>query len=240
MNKPKLYYPIKPFDITQDFGTGGHYYQSNGINIKGHNGIDIRAFHGQPVYASHDGVAYYEVDNKGGHGVVINGDGFKTVNWHFCDPIKEPHLKSPITRPTKVKAGDLIGFADNTGLSTGNHLHWAFKYIDKRGNTINNENGYYGAVDQTPYYNGLYAEDINRELEPAEYGDRNENVKRIQQKLIDLGFSIPDGATGLYGKQTKSAVYAFQLKRVTLSPYEKNIMKGSVVGPKTLRALQRA
>lgn len=47
-------------------------------------------------------------------------------------------------------------------------------------------------------------------LEP---GMRGEDVKQLQQFLIDQGYAIPDGATGFYGEQTKAALTKFQQER---------------------------
>lgn len=42
-------------------------------------------------------------------------------------------------------------------------------------------------------------------------GDRGEDVKEMQQKLVDLGYNVGStGADGIYGKNTKAAVVAFQ------------------------------
>lgn len=148
--KLKIAYPVTPFHLNQGWGVNGAYYRTNGINIDGHNGWDFQAYHGQPVYATHDGTAFYEVDAQGGNGVVIvsnqaydykNGQAFfKTIYWHLCDPDKEPKYTSPVyaygqaeghdpRKGMSVKKGDIIGFADSTGLSSGDHLHFGLKPI---------------------------------------------------------------------------------------------------------------
>lgn len=198
-----LDYPVKPFVLNQKFGVNGAYYQQHGINVKGHNGVDLRAKHGQPVYATHDGIAYHEVDSSSGCGVVLIGNEydykggkayFKTIYWHLADYSKEPALKSPVLdwqqknkgKPKSVKKGDIIGYADNTGLSTGDHLHWGLKAI-KPGNpqddgqdaadigigkwvTLDYGNGYLGSIDPLPYCTGKYASDpvVEAPLTPAD------------------------------------------------------------------------
>jgi murein DD-endopeptidase MepM/ murein hydrolase activator NlpD len=170
MKKLELYYPVKPWTITQKFGGNGDWYRKNGIDIKGHNGYDIKTYHGQPVFASHDGeVVYAGSDNFEGYGVVIRSilpfsDGFyyKTIYWHLIPKI-------PVRVGTKVKAGDLIGYSDNTGFSTGDHLHFAVKPVkagSKRGTFYNafQDNGYKGAIDPTPFFNGKFAVDIQIRL----------------------------------------------------------------------------
>jgi len=180
-----LYYPTVPFTITQPFGTNPAMYAQFGI--KGHNGLDIKCYHGQPLYASHDGLAYYSVDDSEGHGVVIrtnekytyNGEEsyFKTIYWHLCTS-QEAKFASPVWRyvkdnhgaPMPVKAGDLIGFADNTGFSTGDHLHFALKpqALNEENGAFWNaaqNNGYAGAIDPMPYFNGIYATNAKYVLE---------------------------------------------------------------------------
>lgn len=171
----ELEYPILPFSVNQPFGVNGEYYRAHGINIAGHNGIDLRARHGQPIYAAHSGIAYY-TDNDGmeGDGVVIlskdaadfNGLAvhFKTIYWHMCDPHKEPNYASPIyiysqsngSNGKSVEKGELIGCADNTGFSTGDHLHFGLKPVaagESPGDwwNIQQNNGYGGAIDPLPF-----------------------------------------------------------------------------------------
>lgn len=159
----KLEYPIKPFFVQQPFGVNGAYYQAHGINIIGHNGLDLKANHGQEVYASHNGTCYPEVDSTGGNGVVLVSDdtfvydnksvNYKTIYWHLTKD------DAVVKTSQKVKTGDLIGYADNTGLSTGDHLHFGLKPVLDNGEapfawqTLNSTNGYLGAIDPTPYFN---------------------------------------------------------------------------------------
>lgn len=173
--KLSLSYPTLPFIVNQPFGVNGEYYQKNGIKIQGHNGLDLRAYHGQPIYAAHDGYAYYTSDDgRKGQGIELvssqeydyNGKStyFKTLYWHLCDGDKEPRYASPIYLATKphrnkrvfVLRGDILGYADNTGLSTGDHLHFGLKPIKQHGHpgywvNLEPENGYLGAIDPSPY-----------------------------------------------------------------------------------------
>ena len=175
--KLEISYPVKPILINQRFGNKDQKYTS--LGLPGHNGIDFDTRHGQPVYATHSGFASFQVDDKGGHGVVIITDKeyqsikgvssyWKTIYWHLCDGLKEPKFASPFqgkTGFTRVNHGDIIGYADNTGFSTGDHLHFALKPVAKGedwGTWYNLEqtNGYNGAVDPEPYFDKSYAEDV--------------------------------------------------------------------------------
>jgi murein DD-endopeptidase MepM/ murein hydrolase activator NlpD len=176
----KLIYPLDPgIIITQLFGGNSAFYSDPKYGgIKGHNGIDFLTTHGQPVYATHDGVAEYQVDSSGGHGVVImsKGKDYKTIYWHLCDPIKEPKFASPVANKSiSVETGDLIGYADNTGASTGDHLHFGLK-LCQEGFTLNQTNGYLGAVDPTPYFDKNYP--VTVELLKKQIG--------LLQQLIEL------------------------------------------------------
>lgn len=170
MSKFELFYPVKPNWVNQGFGNVMPVY--TGMGLAGHNGIDFQAIHGQPVYASHDGTCYPEIDGNGGNGVVIRTDEtyeyqgkqvyFKTIYWHLMK------ADAVVKTGQKVKAGDLIGYADNTGTSTGDHLHFGLKPQAWNGESdwtwynVAQSNGFLGAVDPTPYFNGYYAQDAQR------------------------------------------------------------------------------
>lgn len=164
----EILYPVKPLHVNQIFGNPDPKYFA--LGLKGHNGIDFMAAHGQPVYAAHDGQVTGDVmiaDTYGGHGVtlrtvqtspfVYNGidSYFTTIYWHFL-----PYLV--VKTGDNVKAGDLLGFADNTGFSTGDHLHFGLKPIAVGGYNIEQNNGFLGAIDPKPYFNGQYAQDVPR------------------------------------------------------------------------------
>lgn len=160
--KIELSYPLNNPVITQLFGANPQFYSDPKFGgIIGHNGIDFSAYRGEPVYATHDGLASYQVDNSQGHGVVIisKDNSFKTIYWHLCDPLKYPQYTSPIANKGFVSVcnGDLIGYADNTGASTGDHLHFGLKPVAQGENAwtwYNTEqnNGYNGSINPLPYF----------------------------------------------------------------------------------------
>jgi hypothetical protein len=119
-----------------------------------------------------------ETDANQGHGFVVrtnepfdyNGAQtyFKSIYWHLVDFATQPQFKPPIATDgtgTPIKAGDLLGYADNTGVTSGDHLHFGLKPQapgEDNGLWYNvaQNNGYLGAIDPTPYFNGLFAQDI--------------------------------------------------------------------------------
>lgn len=126
--------------ITQPFNNPSDKYKQYGLAR--HNGIDLWYDEGTEVFACHDGVGVYKENDITGYGNFyrVTGDGFQT---------SYGHLKSG-TPSRMVKAGDLIGYGDSTGNSTGHHLHLTVKRVDGNGNVINANDGMGGAVDPLP------------------------------------------------------------------------------------------
>lgn len=178
--KLQLYYAVKPMAINQGFGVNESYYSKFkdqfGNPWKGHNGIDFKAPHATPLYAACDGMARYLSDTHGGDGIYIRtavcdyGSSqayFWIVNWHMCSK-DDTQFKPLIPTDGKeypVKAGDLLGYTDNTGApyeSSGDHLHFALIPKDPATNVdLEAHNGFDGCIDPTPYFTGKYAQDIN-------------------------------------------------------------------------------
>jgi len=119
-------------------------YQS--LGLKGHNGLDIPLKSGEEILASHDGVVVYlSNDPMVGLGIKIwnEVDNYKTIYWH--------NKLNLVNKGQNVKAGEVIAYGDNTGLSSGDHLHYGLKLTDDKGNTINRDNGFNGAIDPIPH-----------------------------------------------------------------------------------------
>lgn len=165
---PSLFYPVMPKALNQGFGENAAYYESH-FGLKGHNGLDLFATHGTPVYAAHTGNAIYLKDAHGGEGIYLYAKGYLTEYWHL---IGDTDKKFPTPIPFdngyhQVSAGDLIGFADNTGApfeSSGDHCHFGLAFTDVQNQILNKDNGYAGFVDPTPYLNGQFAQNIPKPL----------------------------------------------------------------------------
>lgn len=220
------------------------FYQQ--IGLKGHNGIDSGAYHGQPVYAAHDGeVVFAGEDGSAGLGVVIRTtqqfdykDGqayYKTIYWH----LKKGGIR--VTAGQKVRTGEVIALADNTGFSTGDHLHFGLKPVYAGENdwtwwNSEQENGYKGAIDPAPHFTGLFAVDMycysfGRSMQ---FGDEGEDVKALQTVLQNFGdFPIAQETTTFYGKITEAAVKSYQ-KRTGIVTWGSPALTGyGRFGPKT-------
>ena len=98
-------------------------------------------------------------------------------------------------------------------------------------------NGYYGAFNCEPYFDGTYANP--QFLVDMKLGDKNEEVKRLQQYLKNLGYFTYPECTGYYGNVTREAVFLFQQENIELSWYERYVLKGKTVGPKKRAELNK-
>ena len=89
---------------------------------KMHNGVDMAAPEGTPIYATRSGyVTIAAVDWAAGNYVKIDHqDGYSSIYMHMTHYV--------VARGEYVKAGQLIGYVGNTGLSKGAHLHFGISY----------------------------------------------------------------------------------------------------------------
>ena len=193
-NRLRLYYPVKPFIVTQTFGANIPCVRNFGLptqvikdgasalacpfgydklyqkfGMSGHNGVDISTGV-QKCYAACDGIVIEKqtAPARGlGLGILTNdlvyidkyGEGFAKIRyWH----LKEMYVEAG----QKVNAGQLIGMTDNTGYSSGNHLHIEVQPMgnDAGGHPylLRPEGSIAGAIDPLPFFTGTYAEDLER------------------------------------------------------------------------------
>lgn len=219
--KLEIYYPCKPYSVNQAFGQNlNPVYKQQGL--LGHSGEDLMAYTGQPIYAAYGGTCYPEIDDHGGNGVLIRTPEYQFIYWHLLDDDAVVHTGQV------VKAGDLIGYADSTGVSTGPHLHFGIVPLP-----ANVTNGYKGAIDPQPYFNGKYAQDINNPPPPPpkfqftkilRLKAWSNDVKQLQ--ILLQAQNLYSGAIdGIFGPITEASVKAFQTAH--------NLASDGVVGPKT-------
>ena len=174
MENLELFLPLRSAIITQPFGVNKEYYQANGINIEGHNGIDLYALDSIPIYSATAGVVtasaidrffgeYIEITTEEEYNFQHHGNKrgrAKTVYVHFKKGSRVPKAGD------KVEVGAMLGLADNTGLSTGTHLHFGLKRVTQTDDplspiTQDQTNGYIGAIDPLPYLSKFPAQGAN-------------------------------------------------------------------------------
>ena len=120
--------------LTQYFGSNASAYAKFGL--KGHNGIDYGIPNGTELYSAINGKVTEVANDVKGYGkyVKIENDEAGIIYGH----LQEWKVKVGDV----VKAGQLIGLSNNSGNSTGPHLH--FGVFPK---PRNRNNGYAGYID---------------------------------------------------------------------------------------------
>ncbi|WP_433546102.1 M23 family metallopeptidase [Streptomyces sp. CA-294286] len=108
--RPKFVLPVEQHGLSA-------YYGQAGVNWAAvHTGIDFPVGYGTPVMAATDGEVSYQFNSAYGNMMkVVSPTGTET--W-YC------HLSTTKIRSGPVKAGDVIGYAGDSGNSTGAHLHF--------------------------------------------------------------------------------------------------------------------
>ena len=248
--KLTLRYPVTPYIVGQQFGQSLACTEDNNLplskrkvigkigqtcpagyvelyplmGMKGHTGMDLWAGHGTACYyIGPEGIVEeIETETARGLGVgIITKDKYefeggeynaKTRFWHF--------MSFEVKLGDTVKTGDLIGYCDNTGFSSGDHLHLELKPVEysPKGNypkytNIFQGNGYYGSVDPEPYFTGEYAHTESFQFTKNLFlGSRSDEVVELQKILIKFGFmkDFPE-AKGYFGFKTRQGVKNVQL-----------------------------
>jgi murein DD-endopeptidase MepM/ murein hydrolase activator NlpD len=142
--------PLEKMKLTQPFGvdwTGEDMYAK--LGMKGHNGWDLSCMTGTNIYAVMDGEMVYTEEPNG------YGNDIRIINKISGLEVVYGHLKCALVPNGIVAAGDLIATSDNTGLSTGPHLHIGvrkLKFTESGSQVLNYFNGYFGYLDPTEFF----------------------------------------------------------------------------------------
>jgi murein DD-endopeptidase MepM/ murein hydrolase activator NlpD len=109
--------PINAARISSGFGMRRHPVLGYS---KMHKGMDFAAPTGTPIYAAGDGVVI-ERGWKNGYGNYIRLRHNGTLQTAYAHMSR---FNSSVTRGSRVKQGQVIGYVGSTGRSTGPHLHF--------------------------------------------------------------------------------------------------------------------
>jgi murein DD-endopeptidase MepM/ murein hydrolase activator NlpD len=113
--RERLSWPVTPVTITSLFGRRMHPLLRV---VREHDGVDLAASPGQNVLAAASGVVE-RAGEDGGYGLMvelIHANGVITRYAHLDEIL--------VARGKRVRAGEPIGLAGETGLATGVHLHF--------------------------------------------------------------------------------------------------------------------
>jgi len=112
--------PVSGYRLTSAFGMRKHPVL--GVT-RMHNGIDMACAAGTPIYATRAGTvtkAAYQANGAGNYVSINHLDGFASIYMHMTHYV--------VSQGQSVSQGQLIGYVGNTGISTGDHLHFGISY----------------------------------------------------------------------------------------------------------------
>ena len=143
----KLLWPTDEKRVTQVFGDRPEYYAKWGL--PGHEGIDLAASEGSQIRACHDGEVYAVQPDDGPYGIHVRIKQIVRDTWGKHKTVYAHLNSASVVVRERVKAGQPIGIAGNTGNSTARHLHLGLQLI---GATNSGETEYpHDYIDPAPY-----------------------------------------------------------------------------------------
>jgi len=120
MRKAFLRNPLDVFRISSNFNPSRRHPILN--TIRAHKGTDYAAPTGTPIRATSDGRVTWAARNGSfGNLVTIeHAGGFETKYAHLS------RIARSVSKGSRVRQGDVIGYVGSTGSATGPHLHYEF------------------------------------------------------------------------------------------------------------------
>lgn len=189
-----LNYPVSAVyisKISQHFGEHPEWYAPFGM--PGHGGLDWAIINYSDIFSAAPGTVSLIETDKPGYGLNIRithwgteGEEYTTIYGHLGNVKVVLHQT--------VEAGQLIALSDNTGNSTGPHLHFGLRDKSKAGEP------YKGWVDPMPFFRAIPA--------PTPPAD----VPKLGKVIADIlnvrsGPSVNDTIIGNIGKTLVVQIY---------------------------------
>lgn len=166
----KIYRAVEQNSKSQGFYDNGlDWYKQFGMTS--HGGEDWACKSGVPVFfdCDIDGIVLNtEIDSAGGLGVNIITESEEGIYKHRYWHLKDFFVKAG----DKISMGECIGWSDNTGMSTGTHLHRDMKEM------VKNEWGSYSIKDRN---NGTFG---TVSFSGEKEGDRNWFVNKFVLDMV--------------------------------------------------------
>src|SRR3990167_5835535 len=140
MSKLELFFPAKPYNVTQAFGIYNPAYLQFGFEL--HNGADFTIEPDGLVHAMCDGEVTETGFNSGaGNFVRYKTEPMEAEGRTGVVEFMYMHGKEILVKKgDKVLCGDSLMIADNTGFSTGPHTHISAYFIGSNGLKISINN----------------------------------------------------------------------------------------------------
>lgn len=174
-------YPVQVFAKTGgSCGTGARgFYEAMGM--LGHGGTDFATWLGEPVFHSVIADTLWETetdeDSAGGIGMDVfskdlvaldilpDGSGNEARAFYTSHggkmfvKFRYWHARENIA-VGEVMSGGLIQRSGMSGGASGCHVHFGMKFVDEEGRTLDADNGYFGNVDSSPFFENKFILDI--------------------------------------------------------------------------------
>ena len=209
-NLPCVIKDERPFRFVPCGSDNSEKLYTDALNMLGHSGWDHASYYKEPIYfpVQIPGIeweAATHVDGAGAVTVVVRSttpvplvslpehtpgalsmikNQYKKQGGKLYLQIWFVHLQGThINSKVPIKFGDLVGLADSSGASSGNHLHWSMKVSDPGSwFYIDGDNGLQGAIDFSPYFVNTYVLDILKA--------QSTDIKALQLTVIDLANQV--------------------------------------------------
>lgn len=160
MAKLDLFYPLKPLRINQAFGIKNPSYEQFGFSK--HNGWDY-ALDPDLIAGAMCDMEVYDVGFNSGAGNYVRARTPSPVEAEGrvgYVAFMYMHAKECLVKEGQIlKAGDPIMVCDNTGFSTGNHLHISAYFVNELNEKLPGNPETDHCFDFSRYYNGYFADD---------------------------------------------------------------------------------
>lgn len=192
IDRPCIYREPVYFDVL-DSDTEWDLY----AEIDSAGGLGADAVSRKPILECTEGCApgtMHHVKRRAWHNDTVRADIPAAGDDDELSP-KELYLalvasgKERLKLRASIKPGELIAYADSTGASSGNHVHDGTKWSNPDGSGIHQDNGYYGAFDDSRFRRDIFildelAERKREEIVMAEnYGNFTE-ADRLRKEII--------------------------------------------------------
>lgn len=174
MTRPRFRYPFDgSYPVTSPYGP-----RQGGF----HPGVDFGLPTGVAVLAANDGqVIYAAFEDGAGNTITISGeDGWQS---------RYDHLREwTVTLGQTVSAGQLVGYSDNTGDSTGPHLHFEIRSspsvtVDPLPILLADQQGDDDVTPEQMGTIGQWLKDVEGRIEAKVLGDVGQWLKDIEGRI---------------------------------------------------------
>jgi len=129
---------IGDFGLSQKFGENPKDYAKFGM--LGHNGLDFKAPYNTTLIAGTQGRIQKVKYDPNGYGWFVE----LWDNYQYLVTLYAHLMSVEVKEGQWILAGQKIGTSNNTGNSTGPHLHFGAGDTNESGGRLNQNNGYYG------------------------------------------------------------------------------------------------